>query len=358
MPMRCYRPASTCCIKRECSTFGLPIVRSLLSLVLKPSKMSYANGSLHFDLSQCGETGGIAILPNTTNSRVCGVRSLDTSLLKSCCDGDADTYQCSQFCSTSSSVTEFATCVSNNGGNGSTSAVNVEDIFCQQGITGNVTGSISETSNETDTSAGFRSVSTPRFSLLIFVLVLGLFFSSASAAIVPSLSNGVTRRASSDTSCDIEMESNYTMTRSSTIQVSAQHGCESGPFCPFGMAIDTDVTSNNRTINGTSAAEPTYDTFFELLQDKTGRLFPAMSSVELWYEFVVAPTSGFTLGFTPYAWCLNGTVSNCAGVLGDTNDTVTVEACGPVFVSDIDGTDGEKTDGAVIQGVFAPIAHS
>ncbi|WPH05122.1 Hypothetical protein R9X50_00802400 [Acrodontium crateriforme] len=218
-------------------------------------------------------------------------------------------------------------------------------------------GDITE-SVKSSTSAGFRKASTPRYTHVILLLILGFFFSNVSAAIIPSLSNGIERRAESSTSCRISVDRNYTTTSSSSIEVSAVFNCDNYddiPFCSFGVPISSPINANNRTINGTSAAESMYDDFFEILQNQTGRQFPAMSSLDMTYEFVVGAGQQFRVNFTPFAWCMSGTVSGCQGVLGDNNATMTIEACGPVFVSDVNGTGGEKGDEAVIQGVIGTV---
>ena len=79
-----------------------------------------------------------------------------------------------------------------------------------------------------------------------------------------------------------------------------------------------------------------------------------MTGIDLYYEWVALESSTTTLGFTPFQWCANGTVSNCGGVLGDSNDTVPFEACGPDFG---DGSNGLGDD-PVIQGAFQPIVSA
>lgn len=134
--------------------------------------------------------------------------------------------------------------------------------------------------------------------------------------------------------------------------------------------IDTGITNNNRTINGSSAASATYDAFFDKLSTQYKRQFPAMSSVELFWEFTCGG-GGVTCNgaFTPYQWCANGTVSGCGEELGGQNGTMVTEACGPVFVDDNNSTAAQSDSlasslggNAMIQGslsvvVSEPSAH-
>lgn len=64
------------------------------------------------------------------------------------------------------------------------------------------------------------------------------------------------------------------------------------------------MLENNRTVNGTSAAEPEYDEFFGVLQNQTNRLFPALSGVELMYNFVPNSLDVSVIAWTPLAVCI------------------------------------------------------
>ena len=79
-----------------------------------------------------------------------------------------------------------------------------------------------------------------------------------------------------------------------------------------------------------------------------------MSSIDLYYEWVALEGSTTALGFTPFRWCANGTVSNCGSLLGDSNDTVPIEACGPDFGV---GSTGLGED-QIIHGTFQPIVSA
>lgn len=120
------------------------------------------------------------------------------------------------------------------------------------------------------------------------------------------------------------------------------------------FTVDTGVTMNNRTLNFSSAAEPENDAFFDMmLSEKYGRRFPATSSVQTWIRFGMPNGGRVYLDWTPFHWCVNGTVSGCANVLGDDGGTGSVTACGPVYVSDGSSPDSwsaESMDGASIQG--------
>lgn len=123
------------------------------------------------------------------------------------------------------------------------------------------------------------------------------------------------------------------------------------------MPIDSGIANNNRTINGRSAADEEYDAFFDILSDQFGRSFPAMSSIETLYEFT-ENSSDFFVGFTPFQWCTNGTTTGCTGVLGESNGTMPVVACGPVFVSDRNSSSSNPAEfdkGAMIQGTLGTV---
>lgn len=148
--------------------------------------------------------------------------------------------------------------------------------------------------------------------------------------------------------------------------------------------IDTSINNNNRTINGTSAAESQYDDFFHILEGKTIRSFPALSGIQLDYEFAARPSSSYYMAFTPIhvvivlvrkfahffisnrdanigqtQWCVNGTVSGCAGEIGQSVvDDSFIEACGPLFVSDDAGSTGNTRNGDVVQGIITQVVSS
>ncbi|PIA93763.1 hypothetical protein CB0940_05181 [Cercospora beticola] len=264
------------------------------------------------------------ILPNNTAGPVCGLTTSNNTAIESCCQGsDAILdYQCKQYCSTNLNIKEFVECLARDY---NASALMAMRPFCQEGITSNNTDHLSD---DQRSGANSRPVGTKSIWLL---LLLG-FTAIANGELVPSLSSGLTRRQADPTSaCSIELGANYTTIRNSR-KISADMECSDDTYCTQNFAVETDILQNNRTINGTSAAEPQYDEFFGMLQTRTNRQFPALSSVKLSYDFLVGPGS-FWVDFTPHAWCVNGTVSDCAGV-GESDDPTPVTACGPLFVPD------------------------
>lgn len=229
------------------------------------------------------------VLRNNTGTRVCGIQSANTSSIQSCCDGEVQLYWCAAYCSTSMSVLEFSQCHANN--TNSTSYTGF--AFCQD--------SISSTQNETiQTSSGVPRAGSPsRLLLALFLTLLAVL--PASAFVVDSLDGGLTRRQSDSSDCSFEIDSKFTSQGGSIMLTSALGGDgETG----LGAYITTDITQNNRTVNNTSAAEPRYDTFFDVLANMTDRRFPALSSVSLHCMYLIrsptdhpTATSGLFLSF-------------------------------------------------------------
>lgn len=240
--------------------------------------------------TSCQNSVAGSIVQNTTGTRVCGLQSSSNlTLLESCCNGTAlQDYGCTQYCDTNMAIGPFAECISQ-ASNGA--SILPLGVFCQDGVTGNNTEQISRT------SAGSRRVASS-FALraLSWGLLLSFVF-CAQGSSVPAL----TRRQDGSTmdSCSIEMTRNYTTTRNNSIAVTGRFSCGDS-FCPMSIPIDTGMSKNNRTINGVSAAEPEFDSFFERLETIIGRKFPAMSGVQLNYGFVAAP-GAYSMAFTPYA---------------------------------------------------------
>jgi hypothetical protein len=150
------------------------------------------------------------------------------------------------------------------------------------------------------------SASAPPKSYVLLLLLLSTFLiGSASAKVVPSLATPkelAARQSSPQTSCSIEVLNDYTTLRINSLKVTNTVGCDATPnsdeSCAQGFPINTGITGNNRTINDTDAAEPRFDAFFDLLSNRTGHFFPAMSSVELMYNFLTP--AGFShVAFTP-----------------------------------------------------------
>lgn len=313
---------------------------------------STAPGSLIWNPNDCTGFSATPILPNNTNSdRVCGYQTLNQTLLRNCCSGEVKQYACWSYCATDDSFGNVANCLNKNlGDRNATSAPN--GFFCQ----GNSTGTIRE---QVSSSAGAPRARGPTFGSIILIasLVVAFLIAPTSAAIIPSLNPEhhllARRQSSSDSTCTYT-ESHHFIRSGRQFTVSPTF---SG-FASQGGLIDSGITNNNRTLNSSSAAETYYDGFFDILSNVTGRQFPAMSSVELFYEFSCRGSCYAT--FMPWQWCTNGTVSGCGDVL-KTNWTVPVEACGPVFVSDNNSTDPqteESMEGAMIQGVLGAVVSS
>lgn len=244
----------------------------------------------------CGQGGASQrIVLNSTSSRVCGLSSpLNNSRLASCCNTNPiQQYACAQYCNTDLTASQFVDCLAEGD--------DVENVlsqvpFCQQGIMGNITERLSDGDSN---SGSQRRISSTSLRLLFLVAFFSMMF-TVNGTIVPSLSPGdLVKRQESSTGCTINLMSNYTKTSSFSKAVSSRFTCGSQSYCPFGLPINTGILDNNRTINGTSAAEPQYDTFFLDLQNLTSRFFPALSSAELQYDVIVRGGANFRINFTP-----------------------------------------------------------
>lgn len=207
------------------------------------------------------------VLRNNTGTRVCGIQSANTTSIRPCCDGEVHLYWCNAYCETSMSALEFSQCHANSTNTNVTSA---GFTYCQ--------ADISSTQNETiQTSSGVPRAGSPsRLLLALFLTLLAVL--PASAFVVDSLDGGLTRRQSDSSDCTFKIDSNYT---------SQGEGIVLGPtvggsgITAVGAPISTGTTQNNRTVNDTSAAEPRYDAFFDVLSNLTGRRYPALSGVSL-----------------------------------------------------------------------------
>jgi hypothetical protein len=197
---------------------------------------------------------------------------------------------------TSSGVVEWNDCVSKN-----SNITDFQDIFCQAQVSGNNTQTV-----KPKDSAAFTSASAPSKSyVLIFLLLSTFLIGSTTAKVIPSLATAkqlASRQSSPQITCSIEVLQDYTVPRSNSLSVASAVSCDlptnSSKYCGFGFNINSGINSNNRTINGTTAAEPKFDSFFDLLANRTGHLFPALSSVEFAYSFL-APPGISRLAFTP-----------------------------------------------------------
>lgn len=281
------------------------------------------------------------IMPNTAMTRVCGVQS-DRAAAERCCGSiEVRQYQCWLYCEHSRTVGQWSECIY---GNQTTSS---PTTFCQGEITSNITESLASPSS---TSSAFRS-SAPKFGWMIFMLVATfLFIGPAQALIVPSLDNGLVKRQSGS-GCSLTIESNYTSLQHGSKKVSADFDCAraASSFCAFEVPVVTSLNENNRTLNGSSAAEPEFDAFFDVVSNSTGgRKFPALSSINVTQGFVGRPAQIIALGWTPISFCVNGTVSGCSDTLEAATDGSYFEACGPTYVDNAD-------ENSAIGGLFNTI---
>jgi hypothetical protein len=154
-----------------------------------------------------------------------------------------------------------------------------------------------------DSSAFITAAAPSKSYILLFLLLSTFLIGSATAKVVPSLATAkqlAVRQSSPQTSCSIEVLRDFTTLRINSLAVTDTVSCgaPSRPYCGVGFNIDTGIRSNNRTINDTTAAEPQFDAFFDLLSNRTGHFFPAMSSVELMYRYL-APSGLSHIAFTP-----------------------------------------------------------
>jgi hypothetical protein len=234
----------------------------------------------------CSDILGTPIVANTTDSRVCGVQTNRNVAERCCGSAEVQEYQCWLYCEYTQSVGDWARCVSGN----STTPVGAQ--FCQ--------GELVTNNTETLASSAFRS-SAPRYSWIIFVLVFTfLFVGPAQATIIPTLDTSLVKRQS-DSGCSLTIESNYTSLQHSSDSVSARFSCNGARgFCGFEAPVETSITGNNRTLNGSSAAEPGFDAFFDAVSSFTnGRKFPALSSANFTRGFVASPGQTVVLSWTP-----------------------------------------------------------
>ena len=236
----------------------------------------------------CSGIQGTPVLPIGNNSRVCGVQTNRTIAERCCGSAEISEYQCWLYCDSTQSLSDWARCVNP----GNTTFISWGP-FCQGEITPNNT--------ETLTSSAFHS-STPRYTWMIMVLIFTfLFLGPAQATIIPSLDNALIKRQSGS-GCSLTIDSNYTLLQHGSRRVSATFDCTNtaGEFCAFEANVVTPLDDNNRTLNGSSAAEPDFDAFFDVISNSTGgRKFPAMSSVNVTHGFVGRASQTIALGWTP-----------------------------------------------------------
>ncbi|PPJ56702.1 hypothetical protein CBER1_09491 [Cercospora berteroae] len=222
--------------------------------------------------------------------------------------------------------------------------------FCQ--------GDLMPNNTETLSSSAFRS-SMPRYSWIISALLFAfVFIGPAQATIVHSLrdledtaTDILAKRQSDNSGCSLNIDRTYTSLVHGTKSVSGNYDCinSGGNFCTFDLRVQTPLTENNRTFNGSSAAEVMYDSFFDVISNATeGRKFPAMSSANLTRGVAVPTGQRFFLGWTPISLCVNGTTMGCSDTLEGAEDGSYFEACGPTYVDNGD-------ENSSIQGLLNPV---
>ncbi|EME83991.1 uncharacterized protein MYCFIDRAFT_214574 [Pseudocercospora fijiensis CIRAD86] len=287
----------------------------------------------------CTNGGGIGtnIIANQTGSRYCGLFS-DRTVIEQCCDGsEILSSSCEVYCAYTGTIRNWIQCVSGN----SSDSTPRPDAFCLSGTSSNLTESVK-------TSFGFRTKSAPKIGWV----VLGLLFSSFLI--------GPCYAANGD--CSLHVDHTFPRLGSSKI-VSNHFECVSSDegFCDYSLPISTPRMSNNRSLTTEtafySAAAPEFDGIFEKISNATnGRQFPALSQLNITYEFAVGDGQSFSVGWTPYLFCVNGTLTNCGDVLPDEpglgDDMMGFEACGPLFVDD---ENSYTNPNATINGVLNPI---
>ncbi|KAF7194664.1 hypothetical protein HII31_03926 [Pseudocercospora fuligena] len=298
---------------------------------------------MSYSALNCTSGGGFGtnIIANQTDSRYCGLSS-NRTIVEQCCDGsEILTSSCETYCAYTGTIRDWIRCVS---GNSTGSIEPRTDAFCLSGTSSNLTESVK-------TSFGFRTRSAPKIGWV----VLGLLFSTF--LIGPCYA--------ADDDCNLHIDHTLTRLGSSTV-VSNSFECGSSDdgFCTYSLPITTPEISNNRSLTTDthfySAAAPEFDGFFEKVSNATnGRQFPALSQLNVTYEFAVSEGQGFSVGWTPYLFCVNGTLTNCGDLLPDQpgldNGPLDFEACGPLFVDD---ENSYTNPDAVINGVLNPIYHS
>jgi hypothetical protein len=196
-------------------------------------------------------------------------------------------YQCWLYCDSAQEIGDWAECAKSN------TTYEAPGPFCQGELTPNNT--------ETLTSSAFHS-STPKYNGMIFALVcMFLFLGPAQATIVPSLDNGLVKRQSGS-GCSLIIDSNYTSLQHGSKMVAGPLTCQNSPdsICAFEAPVVTPLNENNRTLNGSSAAEPTFDAFFDVVSNSTGgRKLPAMSSINITHGIAAKGDIKIALEWTP-----------------------------------------------------------
>jgi hypothetical protein len=235
----------------------------------------------------CSGILGTPVLPIGNNSRVCGVQTSRTVAQRCCGSAEVKEYQCWLYCDSAQEIGDWAECAKSN------TTYEAPGPFCQGELTPNNT--------ETLTSSAFHS-STPKYNGMIFALVcMFLFLGPAQATIVPSLDNGLVKRQSGS-GCSLIIDSNYTSLQHGSKMVAGPLTCQNSPdsICAFEAPVVTPLNENNRTLNGSSAAEPAFDAFFDVVSNSTGgRKLPAMSSINITHGIAAKGDIKIALEWTP-----------------------------------------------------------
>ncbi|KAF2215678.1 hypothetical protein CERZMDRAFT_94078 [Cercospora zeae-maydis SCOH1-5] len=77
-------------------------------------------------------------------------------------------------------------------------------------------------------------------------------------------------------------------------------GTSNEEFCGMVFTIEDTITTNNRTINGSSSIDSKYDDLFAMLSQKTMGPFPAVSSVRSNYVAVLPVGQDALLYWIPF----------------------------------------------------------
>ncbi|KAI5359935.1 hypothetical protein Slin14017_G094960 [Septoria linicola] len=285
----------------------------------------------------CSGILGTPIVANTTGKRVCGLQTNRTVIERCCGSAAIQEYQCWLYCESQQSMNDWTSCVRDN-----VSTISGYGEFCQ--------GDLMSNNIETLTSSGYKT-SAPRFGWVILAMLFAFFFvGPTQASIMPSHDGALARRQSSG-GCTLNIDQNFTSLNQGSKKVSPSFDCTNtaGDFCAFELRVETLIDGNNRTFNGSSAAETRFDDFFDVVSNATMRRFPAMSSTNFTRGVAVPQGQSFFLGWTPILWCVNGTVTGCSRTLDGATDGTTFEACGPTYV---DNGDPESSIQGLLNRVF------
>lgn len=239
------------------------------------------------DRLNCSGILGTPIVANTTGTRVCGLQT-NRTVLERCCDSaPIQEYQCWLYCESQQSMNDWTRCV-----RGNVSTISGYGEFCQ--------GDLMSNNTETLASSGYRA-SAPRLGWIVLAMLFAFFFvGPTQASIIPGSDGELSKRQSSG-GCKLNIDQNFTSLNQGSKKVSPNFDCTNtaGDFCAFELRVETPIDGNNRTFNRSSAAETTFDDFFDVVSNATMRKFPAMSSTNLTRGVAASQGQSFYLGWTP-----------------------------------------------------------